>query len=331
MERRKLGHTDLEVSRIGFGCEALGGTDWGRVDQGAVSDAVARALDVGVNLFDTADVYGLGRSEELLSKALGSRRHDVVIATKFGVRWRKGLHDTRARTWFDSSPRRVVAALEASLRRLKLERIPLYLVHWPDPNTPVEKTLEALRKCRDMGRVDAVGVSNFPVNAIQKAHSVVPLSAVEVPYSLLDRRVESGILTCCQNLGISVLAYGTLAQGLVTGKYGLNSRFASDDRRSRLAHFRKEERARYLRCVHRVLQVAAGRGRTPAQTAIRWVLDSPAVSTAIAGVKSVTQVEENVGATGWKLSAEEYRFLAEWSDEPAHPGATVDNEAPPRS
>src|SRR5947207_3407434 len=156
MEYRKLAFTDLEVSRVGFGGWAISGHGWGPVDDRESAAAVQRALDLGINLFDTADVYGFGHSEEVLASALGDERRHAVIATKFGVTW-----DARGRVSRDVSPPRVVAALEASLRRLRLDCIPLYQVHWPDGATPVAATMEALRRCQEAGKVRWIGCCNF--------------------------------------------------------------------------------------------------------------------------------------------------------------------------
>lgn len=311
MEYVRLGATDLNVSRLGLGCEVLGGTDWGVVDEKLAMSAVSRALDVGINLFDTADVYGLGRSEEMLSRALGERRYDVVIVSKFGVNWREDPCGGRAKTFFDSSPRHVVTALERSLRRLRIDCIPLYLIHWPDPKTPISATMEALIKCQAAGKVRYIGVSNFPASLMLEAHRVARLAAVEVQYSLVHRHVEQDLLPHAQQEGIPVLVYGTLAQGLLTGKYSPESRFDGDDRRHRLPHFSEKAWPTNLRIIDRVRRVCARYGKEPAQVAVRWVLSNPAVSCAIVGAKSPAQVDSNVGALGWELSPEDQRYLAE--------------------
>lgn len=310
MEYVRLANSDLIVSRIAFGCEPLGGTDWGSVDEREGRAAVQRALELGINFFDTADVYGLGQSERVLSEALGRRRHEIVIATKFGVNWQDNPNGGRARTFFDSSPERVVVALENSLRRLRIDCIPLYVIHWPDPKTPIAHTMDALARCREAGKVRYIGVSNFPPNMIKQAHEFVKLSCVELPYNLIDRRAERELLPCCAELGISVLAYGPLAQGLLTGKYGPDARFGPDDRRSRLPHFQGDSLKKKLRAVQVLKELAARYNRTPSQLAVRWVLDNQTVSCAIVGAKSPVQIEDNVGALGWSLSAADRERLA---------------------
>lgn len=311
MECVRLSRIDLIISRVGFGCEPLGGADWGYVDESDAVAAVSRALDLGINFFDTADVYGLGRSEEILSRALGERRKDVVIATKFGVNWHKGPTTGRARTFFDCSPRRTIEALEGSLRRLQVDCIPLYLVHWPDPKTPIGETMQALMKCREEGKIRHIGVSNFPASQIREAHQAADLSAVELPYNLIDRRCEAEVLPLCRELGLAVIAHGPLAQGLLTGKYDLNSRFGQDDRRHRLPHFQGKALVEHLRIVDRLKEVGERHQRSPAQVAIRWLLDYTSVTCAITGAKSPPQIEDNVGAVGWSLAQDECRYLAD--------------------
>jgi aryl-alcohol dehydrogenase-like predicted oxidoreductase len=313
MEYASLGSTDLVVSRIGFGCEPLGGTDWGQFDEQQAAEAVKMALDLGINFFDTADVYGLGRSEEVLSRTLGNRRHQVIIATKFGLAWEAHPRGMRAKTWLDCSPRRVTDALEQSLRRLRLDCIPLYLIHWPDPKTPVVDTMDALQRCREAGKLRQVGVSNFPLHLVCEADRVMHLAAVELQYSLIDRRFGAGVLPHCKDHGIGVLAYGTLAQGLLSGKYGSSTVFGTDDRRHRLPHFQGEALGRNLSLVERLKRVGEPHHRSPSQVAIRWVLDHPAVCGAIVGAKSPVQVKENVGATGWRLEEEEWAYIARGS------------------
>jgi aryl-alcohol dehydrogenase-like predicted oxidoreductase len=301
MEYAALGRSGPRVSRVGFGCEPLGGTDWGAVDAKEAEAAVRRALELGINLFDTADAYGLGRSEEALSAALGERRHDVVIVSKFGIAW-EIQPGGRARTWKDASPRRVVEALEASLRRLRVDRVPVYLVHWPDPATPLEATLEALARCAEQGKVGHVGLSNFPAADVRRAHAALPLAAVEAELSLLSRGAEDALLPACRELGVGVLAYGALAQGLLTGKYGRDAAFGPDDRRHRLPAFRGAALERGLAAAAALAEAARESGATPAQMALRWVLDRPGVTSVVVGAKTARQVEANAAAASAVLS-----------------------------
>lgn len=311
MEYRKLGHSELAISRLGFGAEPLGGIDWGEVDEKKAMAAVRQAVERGINYFDTADVYGLGRSEIVLSRALGSKRHDVVVGTKFGVNWHDPAPGQRAQVFYDSSPQRVLEALENSLRRLRLDTIPLYYIHWPDPNTPLEETLAVLARCKEAGKIRAIGLSNFSASQISTASQIVEIDAVQVQYNLIDRFAEIEIFPLCKRLGISVFTYGSLAQGLLTGKYGLDTTFAQDDRRHRLTHFQSGQRKAHQKAIDSLRDVAQMYSKEISQVALRWILENPAVTCAIVGAKNPAQVVSNSGAVGWGLGHREMQRLGQ--------------------
>ncbi|HWQ60807.1 MAG TPA: aldo/keto reductase [Negativicutes bacterium] len=301
---------DLKVSKIIFGCESLGGTDWGKVDVPAVQAAVAHAWDRGVTTFDVADVYGLGRAETALAEALGSRRHDAVIVTKFGVNWRQGKAGSRAETFKDVSPAHARQAAEDSLRRLKIDCIPLYLVHWPDPRTPPEDTLGALEELKTAGKIRNYGLSNFPAAQIVKPAGCSGPVAAEFAYSLVNNgAAEKSLLAACRRQGTATLAYGVLAQGLLTGKYNAAATFAADDRRHRLSQFQQDSWEKNGPLLARLRETAERYGKTMAQVAIRWILDDRDVTCAIVGAKSVGQVDANLGTLGWRLTPEDYGQL----------------------
>lgn len=307
MDYLLLPNTDLKVSRLCFGCEPIGGTDWGIVSDDDSINAVRKALELGVNFFDTADVYGLGHSEEILATALGEDRKDVVITTKVGVRWQKGSE--RARTVKDSSPDYIVSALEASLRRLKIECISIYQIHWPDPNTRFEETFETLRKCQQAGKVKYLGVSNFTQAQIEEIFSQYSIVTVQCEYSLLARHCEKDILPWCHNAGIGTLAYGVLAQGLLTGKYNQDSQFSTNDRRHRLSNFDSTKIGVNQNIVHRLRKIAQEKSVSPSQVAIRWAIDQPNLSCVIVGAKTSEQIADNAAAFNWRLSSEERSYI----------------------
>jgi aryl-alcohol dehydrogenase-like predicted oxidoreductase len=310
--------TAFEVSRLALGCGALGCPDHGEVSLPEAMAAVTRAHDLGVNLFDTADVYGLGQSEVLLSKALGSARHDAVIVSKFGVDWEAPNRGSgRARTFRNSSPRRVVEAVEGSLRRLRIEALPLYLIHWPDPTVPVEDTVEALLRCQAAGKIRHFGVSNFNGPQIREASAVGTVSAAEVQYNLMVRSPEHDILPACRELNVAVLAYAPLAQGLLTGVEALTRPIVEGDRRLTLPHFGPAIRDRSATLLRLLERMGEKYGRSPAEVAIRWVLDNPLVSVAIVGAKSPTQLDRNIGALEWCLHAEDREALSQASPDAA--------------
>lgn len=309
MEFTTLGRTDLRVSRLTFGCEVLGGYDWGKVDDKDSIAAVRQALELGINFFDTADVYGLGRSEELLSKALGSQRHKVVIATKFGVNWSSVASEGRAKTFLDASPKRVVEALEGSLKRLRIDSVALYQVHWPDPSVPAADTMQALLRCKEEGKIQHIGYANGTPEILNESAGVHRVETLQSLYNLAQREIENGTIGYCERECIGILAYGPLAQGLLTGKYDRHSTFSKDDRRHRLDHFQGAELERCLRLVGRLKEVARKYEKSPAQVAIRWILDQPSISTAIVGMKTPAQAVENAGAVGWSLSENDLGYL----------------------
>jgi aryl-alcohol dehydrogenase-like predicted oxidoreductase len=286
----------LTVSRIALGCEPLGGTDWGEVDVPDAMAAVSAAADAGINFFDTADSYGLGRSEERLSQALGNRRHEMVIATKVGVRWELPTGGGRARTYRDSRPQYIKSAVEESLRRLALDSLPLLYLHWPDPATPLQDTVAALEQLKTAGKVRHIALSNFSSDQIAEVNRATPLAAVQVEYNLLNRSAAYGILPTCQALSIPVIAYGPLAQGLLTGKFSSAPQFPATDRRHRLRHFRGEALDAGLATVDALRREGTARNQTPAQLAIGFVLSTPGIACAVAGAKTPEQVRQNAAA-----------------------------------
>jgi aryl-alcohol dehydrogenase-like predicted oxidoreductase len=304
VEYAALGDTGQLVSRVGYGCAAIDGYDYGTVDDRDSQDAIHCALELGITCFDTADVYGLGHAERVLSQALGSRRHDVLISTKFGIAW-----DERGRTWRDTSPARVSAALHESLRRLRLERIPLYQLHWPDGTTPIGDTLAALLRHQEEGKIGAIGLCNEPRHVLEEALTSCRIQSLQVPFSLLEREVEEEIEQCRSRFGIGVLTYNSLAQGLLTGKYGRASTFSGTDLRRRSQLFTPDVRERGLQLVERLQIVGRRYGRTSAQVALRWILEHRSVTVALTGAKTVSQITENVGGSDWSLAPDDVALL----------------------
>lgn len=284
------------LSKFCFGGEPLGGTDWGKVGVREVERAVSRAFDLGVDSFDTADVYGLGLSEKRLSLALGERRHDAVIMTKGGLTWSKAADGGRARIRRDSSPKHMTAAVEASLRRLRVQRIPVYLVHWPDPGTEIRKTFEALARLKDQGLIGALGCSNFDEGQLRAAAEVAPVEYIQLPVNLLTGGPSAEVRRACAELDVRIVAYNVLANGLLTGKFGTDTRFPPDDRRARLPLFRGAAFRDALRQVDAIAARAERSNLSAAQYAIAWVLSRAFVSSVVVGIKNVQQLEENLRA-----------------------------------
>ena len=295
-ERIRLPGLAPPVSRVGLGGCPLGGHGWGEFDEAEAVRAVRRALDLGVTLFDTADIYGLGRSERLLAAALGPERHHVCIASKGGVR-----RDSHGCTIHDTSPEWMRQAVEGSLRRLGVDHIPLYYVHWPDGRTPLTDTVAALDRCREAGTIGAIGLCNVDGPQLAAACTAGPIAAVQVCYSLLDRDAAESLLPTARRLGVPLVTWGSLAQGLLGGRMTTATRFGPDDRRSRYGNFSPERFSANLAFASEVRRHAERIGRTAAQVAIRWLLDEPGVGVVLFGAKRPCQVEENVGALDWHL------------------------------
>jgi aryl-alcohol dehydrogenase-like predicted oxidoreductase len=320
MEYRKLGNTDLKLSVIGFGCWAMGG-GWGQTDDRESIAAVRRALDLGINFFDTADIYGFGHSEEMLAEALGSRRKDVILATKVGLAW-----DEHGCLFRSSSRHHIMNAVEASLRRLRTDYIDLYQIHWPDSYTSFEITMKTMDDLVKSGKVRYVGVSNFTVRHIKECMNIGPIHSLQPPYNMFMRDAERGLLTFCKKNGIGVVAYGPLAYGLLTGKFTKETEFPKTDWRSgelfpdpgdwqkHIDLFHGKQFRRNLHIVERVKKIADKHGKTVGQLAIAWVLSNPSITSAIVGAKRPSQIEENVGGAGWWISKEELLRIDEILD-----------------
>jgi len=300
-----LGSTDQQISRLGLGGGPLGRHGFGPVDESELIATVHHAVDLGVNFFDTADVYGLGESERLLCQALGNRRKDVVIATKFGVRW-----DSQGNTSRDISPTYLRKALEASLRRLQLDTIPLYYIHWPDNKTRIGDTVEELARFQKEGKIKWIGVSNFSTEQFIEAQEVAAIEATQLQLSLLTR-IPVELISTAVNSNSTVVTWGSLAEGLLTGKYDANSQFAIGDRRNRYEKFSSDRIAGNLKIVELLMQISDRLHKTPAQIAIRWLLDTENVGACLVGAKRPTQLEENSGVFNWSLAEDDYRQLGD--------------------
>jgi aryl-alcohol dehydrogenase-like predicted oxidoreductase len=304
MEYRQLGETPVSISRIGFGGGPAGGHDYGPVDEMEWKSAVHTALDAGVNFFDVANVYGLGRVEELLSRALGERRHDVVIATKGGLVW-----DQYRKVHRDLSSGAIVRSLEASLRRLRVDSIPLYQIHWPDPATPIEETMETLALSREQGKLQFLGVSNFPLDLMRRAHAILPIVSQQVAFNLLCREPEGEIFPWCTSSKVSILAHSGLAQGLLAGRRTIGGAVDINDVRRRSPYFSEKDRREKQAVLDAVRLLSDQLGRPFSAVSLRWVLDNPEVGAVLVGVKNRRQLADNLQAFGWQLSPEKRENL----------------------
>lgn len=315
MKYTKLGETDLKVSRIGFGCWAIGGSMWGEVKDTESIAAIHKALDLGINFFDTADTYGHGHSEEILRKALSDKKENVVIATKGGMDWGQfgdrfprpdqphyGMGGRKIEGLVrNCRPDYLQAAINASLKRLQRDYIDIYYIHWPDMIVPWEKTLEVLLKSQKEGKIRYIGVSNFSTEQAKEWLESGPIHVVQPLYHILDRRIEKDLLPFCREEGIAVVPYGTLAHGLLTGKFTEDTKFRQDDFRPSHPMFQGETYKKNLAIVEKLKKVAANKKVSPAQLAVSWVLSQPGITSTLVGAKRPSQVEENAAATDCEL------------------------------
>jgi myo-inositol catabolism protein IolS len=300
LETMRLGRNGPSISRLGLGCWAVGGHGWGKVrDEDSVS-AIRCAWENGVTFFDTADVYGLGKSETLLAEVLGPNLREAVVASKGGVRW-----DESGKVWTDNTPAYLRSAVENSLRRLKLDCIPLYYIHKTDGKTPVAESVAALERMREEGKIGAVGVSNFSADQVLQAAQVARIAAVQVRLNVFDREGAGGLLELCREHGMTLVAWGALADGILTGKFTKETEFSGDDHRSRMSEFAGDNFMKLEKCLEGLNGLAVKRRRKIGQLALRWVLDLEPFSCSLFGAKTDMQVRENLGADGWSLTQQE--------------------------
>lgn len=302
MQTRKLGYTDLELTTVGLGTWAMGGPwqyGWGPQDDDEAIAAVLAALETGINWIDTAPAYGLGHSEELIREALKQKSEKPIIATKCGILWNEKKEKVTC-----LKRESIREECHASLKRLGIEVIDLYQMHWPDPDEDVEQAWEEMTKlCRE-GKVRYLGVSNFNVEQIKRVQKIHPVASIQPPYSMLRREVEDGLLDYCAQNNIGVVAYSPMQRGLLTGKFSAE-RIAAlplDDHRRRSADFQEPQFSATLELVEGLRKIAKRNGRTCAQLAISWVLRRPEVTAAIAGARRPDQILETAPAADWNLS-----------------------------
>jgi aryl-alcohol dehydrogenase-like predicted oxidoreductase len=317
MKKRRLGSTDLELTRIGLGTWAIGGTgttfSWGHQEDADSVAAIQEALDLGINWIDTAAAYGLGHSEEVVGKSLKGRRDSVILATKCGVVWNPGESAVFNRLTAAS----VRAELEASLRRLATDRIDLYQVHWPKPDGEIEEGWAEIARAVKAGKIRHAGVSNFSVSQMDRARAIHPIASLQPPYSMLKREVEAEILPYCAAHGIGVVAYSPLQTGILTGKF-TRERVAglpADDWRRNSPFLTEPALGRNLELVGKLGALAARSGRSVGELAIAWVLRRPELTSAIVGGRRAGQLAELAAGADWDLpaaaAAEADRLLAE--------------------
>jgi aryl-alcohol dehydrogenase-like predicted oxidoreductase len=304
---RTLGNSDLHLSAIGFGAWAIGGGDWkfawGPQDDDDSIAAIHRALDLGINWIDTAAIYGLGHSEEIVARALKSASAKPYVFTKCSMRWREDG------TIYNSLQAASLSEeLEGSLRRLGVETIDLYQVHWPNPEAEIEEGWEALARLREQGKIRWMGVSNFNVEKMKRLQKIAPITSLQPPYSMLRRAIETEILPYAQANNIGVINYSPMVSGLLTGKMSAErvAAMPADDWRKKAPEFNEPRLSKNLKLVDLLREIGNGHAVAPGVVAVAWTLHHPAITAAIVGGRSARQVEELAQALTFRLADEEY-------------------------
>ncbi len=311
MKKARLGNSGLEITKVGLGTWAIGGPwlyGWGPQDDNDSIKAILESLEAGVNWLDTAPIYGFGHSEEIVAKALSQTSVKPIIATKCGIVWSKTVQrETRLKT------ESIIAECDASLKRLKVDVIDLYQMHWPDPDEDLEEGYEAMAKCVKAGKVRYLGVSNFNVEQMKRAMKIHPLTSLQPPYSMFRRDIEDDILPFCKKNNIGVIVYSPLQKGLLSGKFTPEKIAAlpKDDVRHMDSNFKPPLLDVNLKIIEQLRQIAKQNGITPAQLAIAWTMRNPEVTAAIAGARREGQIKETAPAADITLSKDDIEKIEE--------------------
>src|SRR5215467_5621113 len=306
MQTRQLGNSDLRITPIGIGAWAMGGGDWafswGHQDDKQSTAAIHAALDAGVNWIDTAAVYGLGHSEEVVGKALAGRTHRPYVFTKCSLVWNERRQIGRS-----LKAASVRQELEASLRRLRLDVIDLYQLHWPDPEPDIEEGWQTLVQLKKEGKVRHMGVSNFNVAQMRRAQKIAPITSLQPPYNIVTSDIEREVLPFCREQNIGVIVYSPMKSGLLTGKMTRDriAKLPPDDFRPRTPNFQEPLLSRNLGLVEVLRGIAERHRRTPGEVAIAWTLRNPVVTGAIVGMRSAEQALQTVRSSEFRLTPDE--------------------------
>lgn len=320
MEFRKLGNSDLDVSAIIFGAWAIGGWMWGGAEEGDAIQAIHASIDGGATSIDTAPVYGYGRSEEIVAKAIKGRRDKVQLLTKYGLRWdsKEGEHFF---DWSDESgemniyrnarKKSVILECENSLKRLQTDYIDLFQCHWRDPSTPVEETMEAVAQLLKEGKIRAAGVSNYTPADMEAARKVCPIASDQPPYSMVVRDIEHDVVPFCLTNNIGLIVYSPLQRGLLTGKFKPDVQFKEGDHRANQKHFQPENIKRVNAFLEKIKPIADAHSATLGQLVIAWTIAQPGITSAIVGARDAHQCKENLKASDIKLTSKDLAEIAE--------------------
>ena len=320
MEYRKLGHSDLEISAITFGAWAAGGWMWGSTDRNEAIEAIKASYDVGVTSIDTAPIYGQGESEEIVGEAIkGISRDKVQILTKFGMRWDLAKGDFGFNSFKNNGDaidvykyagkESIIYECEQSLKRLGTDYIDLYQIHWPDVTTPIEETFEAVSRLIEQGKVRFAGVCNYDVQQMAEAEKTLKLVSNQIPFSMVNRGIEDETVPYCIENNKSILAYSPLERGLLTGKITSDYKFQDGDHRANLPHFQPEFIQRTNQLLDKIKPIADEHNASLGQLVLRWTIERPGITIALAGARNAEQAVQNAKAMDFNLSSEEIKTI----------------------
>ncbi|MEI9942947.1 MAG: aldo/keto reductase [Chitinophagaceae bacterium] len=320
MEYRNLGETDLKCSVITFGAWAIGGWKWGGTDRNEAVRAIKASYAEGVTTIDTAPAYGQGLSEEIVAEALqGIPRDKVQILTKFGLRWdiKKGVLFFKSKTnegedfemYKYAGKESIIKECEISLRKLKTDYIDLYQIHWHDVTTPISETMETVLKLKEQGKIREIGVCNYTDEWMKEAEQTVKLASNQVPYSMILRDIEKDVVPYCIENKKSIIAYSPLQRGILTGKIKPGHVFSEGDHRQELSHYTDENIRRTNEMLDKLRPLAASKNASLAQLVLRWTIEQPGITIALAGARNAEQAVQNAKAVNVKLSKDEISFI----------------------
>ncbi len=305
--QRPLAESGLSIPAVGLGTWAIGGLHWGGTNEASSAGAIVASLRNGVTLIDTAPIYGFGHAEEIVGRTLRAHqlRNQVFLASKCGLEWSDDKHNIRR----NSSPDRIHSEVDASLRRLQTDVIDLMQIHWPDPATPFNESLEALEQLKQNGKIRAFGVSNFSTSQLAQCLSTHQLASNQPPYNLFERNAEVEILPFCHEHSIATLTYGALCRGLLSGRITKETEFPKGDLRRADPKFKADRRPQYLKAIRRLEKIAERKNCTVGQLAIAWTYQQPGVSCALVGARNASQAEANAGALSVRLNENDFREM----------------------
>jgi len=311
MEKRKLGNSELMITPIAFGAWAIGGWMWGGAERKDAIEALETSIDMGMTTIDTAPAYGFGLSEEIIGEVIKGKREKTEILTKYGLRW-----DIKKGAFFFSSENNnekpvdiyryaardsIIEECEKSLKRLGTDYIDLYQIHWADPTTPVDETMEAINRLIEQGKVRAAGVCNYDQDLLAEGIGTTHLVSNQVPYSMVRRDIEKEIVPFCVTNSIGILAYSPLQRGLLTGKFKAGHHFNKGDSRPDTPYFREENIEKINSFLEAIKPIANAKKATLAQLVLRWTIEQTGITCALAGARNAEQVKDNIAATGFDL------------------------------